>query len=243
MPKIPLWILRRPPWKRSGRKIRPARRSLYAGISACSAPTARLPLCLTEYARDRILHHGDPTFAAFCNVFHHRLLSFFFRAWADARKTVDFDRPTDEHWSQYIGSLVGLGMDSLHKRDSLPDCAKMYYAGRFVQQNRNADGLAAVIEDFFGIVTEVQTFVGRWIELNGDGRDSRQNYICQAGAFARNRPARLESDRGVKFLDVPDALPPAHGANEAAASWNPFCLPVVHSNVCRIGCAIMPAMN
>src|SRR2546430_9755066 len=35
-----------------------------------------------------------------CNVFHHRLLSFFFRAWADAQKTVDFDRPDDQHWSR-----------------------------------------------------------------------------------------------------------------------------------------------
>src|SRR5688572_20736283 len=47
-------------------------------------PNGPLPLCLTEYARDRILHHGDKTFTAFCNVFHHRLISFFFRAWADA---------------------------------------------------------------------------------------------------------------------------------------------------------------
>ena len=38
-------------------------------------PNGPLPLCLTEYARERALHHGDVTFPAFCNVFHHRLLS------------------------------------------------------------------------------------------------------------------------------------------------------------------------
>ena len=113
-------------------------------------PNGPLPLCLTEFARDRILHYGDPTFAAFCNIFHHRLISFFFRAWADAQKTVDFDRPEDEHWSQYIRTLVGLGQAGLHDRDSVPDHAKLYYAGRLVQQNRNAEGLAAIIQDFFG---------------------------------------------------------------------------------------------
>lgn len=144
-------------------------------------PNGPLPLCLTEYAHDRMRHHNDPTFAAFCNVFHHRLVSFFFRAWADAHKTVDFDRADDQHWSQFIGSLVGLGQDSLHERDHLPDNAKLFYAGRFVQQNRNAEGLAAILQDFFGIPTEVQSFVGRWLKLNGNGNDSRQSYSCQLG--------------------------------------------------------------
>lgn len=141
-------------------------------------PHGPLPLCLTEYARDRIFHHGDATFASFCNIFHHRMASFFFRAWADAHKTVDLDRIEDEHWSQFVGSLVGLGMASLHDCDSVPDHAKMNYAGRLVQQNRNAEGLAAILQDFFGIRTEVQTFVGRWLKLNARGS---RNYSCRLG--------------------------------------------------------------
>jgi type VI secretion system protein ImpH len=128
-------------------------------------PNGPLPLCLTEYARERALHHGDPTFTAFCNLFHHRLLSFFFRAWADAQKTVDFDRPDDQRWSQFVGSLVGLGMESFLGRDSVPDRAKLYFAGRLVAQARNAEGLEAIIQDFFGVHTELSTFVGQWLKL------------------------------------------------------------------------------
>jgi len=124
-----------------------------------------MPLCVTEYTRDRILHHGDTTFAAFCNVFHHRLHSFFFRAWADAQKTVDFDRPHQQRWFQFVGSLIGLGMESMQKRDHVPDRAKLFFAGRLVPQNRNAEGLEAIIQDFFGIHTEIKTFVGRWLTL------------------------------------------------------------------------------
>ena len=40
-------------------------------------PNGPLPLCLTEFALER-LQHGDHTFTAFCNIFHHRMLSFFF---------------------------------------------------------------------------------------------------------------------------------------------------------------------
>jgi type VI secretion system protein ImpH len=127
-----------------------------------------LPLCFTEYAHERILHHGDLTFAAFCNIFHHRLISFFFRAWADAQKTVDFDRPSDQHWAQFAGSLIGLGMESLLYRERVPDRAKLYFAGRLVQQTRNAEGLEAIVQDFFAVPTQVQTFVGRWLNLPPD---------------------------------------------------------------------------
>lgn len=128
-------------------------------------PNGPLPFCYTEYARERILHHGDKTFAEFCNIFHHRLTSFFFRAWADSQKSVDFDRPTDQHWSHYVGALVGVGMDSLSGRDTVPDRAKLYFAGRLVQQTRNAEGLEAIIQDFFNVHCEVQTFIGRWLNL------------------------------------------------------------------------------
>ena len=139
--------------------------TLYSRHFGLFGPNGPLPLCLTEYAHDRLRHYKDGTFTAFCNVFHHRLLSFFFRAWADAHKTVDLDRPDDRCWSQFVGSLFGLGMESLLGRESVPDRAKLYFAGRLAQQNRNAEGLEAIIADFFGVPTAVHTFIGRWLNL------------------------------------------------------------------------------
>lgn len=139
--------------------------TIYAQHFGLFGPNGPLPLVFTEYARDRVHHHGDRTLAAFCNVFHHRLSSFFFRAWADSQKTVDLDRPRDQHWAFYVGSLFGQGMESLQERDTVPDWAKLYYSGRLVHQTRNAEGLEAILQDFFGITTEVHTFIGRWLNL------------------------------------------------------------------------------
>ncbi|OYU89442.1 MAG: type VI secretion protein, partial [Burkholderiales bacterium PBB5] len=50
-------------------------------------PNGPLPLHLTEYARERQLHHGDETLARFADLFHHRLLLLFYRAWAQAQPT------------------------------------------------------------------------------------------------------------------------------------------------------------
>lgn len=148
---------------------------LYCRHFGLFGPNGPMPLVYTEFARDRLLHHGDASFAAFCNIFHHRLLSFFFRAWADAQKTVDFDRPKDQHWAGFAASLIGLGMDSLTERESVPDRAKMYFAGRLAQQNRNAEGLEGIVQDFFGVRAEVHTFVGRWLDLPPGS-------VCRLGA-------------------------------------------------------------
>lgn len=149
--------------------------SIYSRHFGLFGPNGALPLCLTEYARDRIFHHGDRTFAEFCNVFHHRLLSLFFRAWADANKAVDLDRPPDSQWVYFVGSLTGLGGEAFWQRDNIPDRAKLFYTGRFAQQTRNAEGLAAIVRDFFRVETEVRPFVGRWMNLP-------REYQCRLGA-------------------------------------------------------------
>ena len=55
-------------------------------------PDGPLPLHLTEYARDRMRNWRDATFQRFADVFHHRALSLFWRAYADSRPTISFDR-------------------------------------------------------------------------------------------------------------------------------------------------------
>ena len=171
------------PRGRRSTRTRPARPCFTRRHFGLFGPNGPLPLCLTEYARDRILHHGDPTFAAFCNVFHHRLISFFFRAWADAQKAVDFDRPERPALVAVRRQPGRPGHGSLRDRDSVPDRAKLYFAGRLVQQTRNAEGLEAIIQDFFGVRTEVQTFVGRWLNLPAGSR-------LPAGRIPGDRHAR-----------------------------------------------------
>ena len=47
-------------------------------------PNGPLPNHLTEYAHDRIRNAKDTTFSRFADLFHHRMLSLFYRAWANA---------------------------------------------------------------------------------------------------------------------------------------------------------------
>ena len=58
------------------------------------------------------------------------MLSLFYRTWADAQPTVQFDRPESDRFAAYVGSLAGVGLPSLQDRDAMPDLAKLSFAGR-----------------------------------------------------------------------------------------------------------------
>jgi type VI secretion system protein ImpH len=128
-------------------------------------PNGPLPLHLTEYARDRLRNAGDPTFARFLDVFNHRMLALFYRAWADVHPTVSMDRPEADRFIGYVGSLVGLGTPGLRGRDAFPDRGKLYYCGRFGALPGNAEGLQAIINDHFKMPTVIEEFVGEWYDL------------------------------------------------------------------------------
>ncbi|MGE3166135.1 MAG: type VI secretion system baseplate subunit TssG [Planctomycetota bacterium] len=131
-------------------------------------PNGPLPLHLTEHAIDRIQNHSDRTFARFLDIFHHRLISLFYRAWADAQPTVHLDRPRSDRFQLYVGSVCGRGPESLRERDEFPHQAKLYHAGLYAHPTRSAEGLAIVLEDYFRVPARVEQFVGHWLELPAD---------------------------------------------------------------------------
>jgi type VI secretion system protein ImpH len=128
-------------------------------------PNGPLPLHLTEYARARMRNEGDPTFARFADIFHHRFLSLFFRAWANAEPTVSLDRPDDDQFSAMVASQIGLGSPALRDRDAMPDFAKLYFAGRLSSHTRNAEGLLAILHSYFHIPATLSQFVGEWLNI------------------------------------------------------------------------------
>jgi type VI secretion system protein ImpH len=132
-------------------------------------PDGPLPLHLTEYARDRRRNFRDSTFQRFADIFHHRALSLFYRAWANARPTVSFDRPEQDRFALYVGALMGLGTEFVRRRDAMPDLAKLHFAGHFSAQTRHAEGLAAILSAFFRMPVRIESFIGAWLVL--DRRD------------------------------------------------------------------------
>jgi type VI secretion system protein ImpH len=128
-------------------------------------PNGPLPLHLTEFARERLMHAGDATFSRFLDIFNHRFIALFYRAWAQAQPTASLDRLHEDQFASCVASLVGLGMPGMRDRDALPDFAKLFYAGLLARHVRNADGLAALLSGFFRVPITIEQFVGHWMVL------------------------------------------------------------------------------
>jgi type VI secretion system protein ImpH len=128
-------------------------------------PNGPLPLHLTEYARDRLRNHHDPTLAAFADIFTHRMLSLFYRAYAAGEPAPSFDRRGDDPFGRWIAALAGYGGREIEERDAMPDLAKRHFAGRLGCGAKNAEGLVAIVAAFFRTRVTLLPFVGGWLEL------------------------------------------------------------------------------
>lgn len=148
-------------------------------------PNGPLPLHLTEYARERLRNHHDPTLARFADIFHHRMISLFYRAWANSRPTVSYDRPDSDRFGFYVGSLFGMGGESFRHRDALDDRAKLFYAGHLSAQTKSADGLQAIIADILAINVRVEEFIGEWMEIQQSDY-SRLGYALELATLGQS---------------------------------------------------------
>lgn len=157
-------------------------------------PNAPLPPHLTEYAFERQHHYDDPTFVEFLNVFNHRMVSFFYRAWAANQKAVDLDRNGPQRFAMFAGSFFGLGMEAFQNRDAVQDAAKLYFAGRLACQTRNAEGLESILQEYFEMPSEIHTFVGRWMDLPPDS-------ICRLGASRETGSLGVNTILGSRFFE------------------------------------------
>jgi len=146
----------------SGPKGKPVVSQFFLGLFGPNGP---LPLHITEYVRDRQRHKQDSTFVGFADMFHHRIVSLFYRAWAQAQPTVQRDRPDSDRFSRYVGSLVGLGMPAFKDGDAMALTSKLHYAGHLSSLPRHAIGLASMIESYFKVSAKVIEFIAHWLTI------------------------------------------------------------------------------
>ena len=171
----------------SGRDGRPPR--LQVRLFGLLGPNGPLPIHITEYARDRLRHAGDSTLSRFLDLFHHRFLALFYRAWAQAQPHVSLDRPDDDRFAAYVGAFLGISPKAFRDRDALPDAAKLFHAGTLLRHVRNADGLSAILKHFFRVPVQIEEFVGHWLRLGPRERTylGREGGALGAGAVLGGR--------------------------------------------------------
>jgi type VI secretion system protein ImpH len=150
-------------------------------------PQGPMPLHLTEHVRERLRYRGDATAARFLDIFHHRLLALFYRAWAQAQPTVHLDRPEEDRFAAWLGASCGL-VGEAHDARALPESARLFQAGLLGVRSRHPEGLAKLLSNHFRVPVRIEPHIAHWLML------AEEDWT--RFGFARNRPERGRTRAG-----------------------------------------------
>lgn len=133
-------------------------------------PQGAMPLHFSEQAY-AWSEHQDRTLTNFVNIFHHRALSLFYRAWFISQDTASLDRKTDERFAFYTGSLAGL--DPKDITDSLlPVHPRLASTSHLIREARSPEGLVGALTYYFDIPVRIEEYVEQWVYLDKNEQSS-----------------------------------------------------------------------
>lgn len=132
-------------------------------------PNGPMPQHVTSILRNRARHLTDVAALRFLDIFNHRFLSLLYRAFSASMMTHQLDRrtvePESDTFAPRLSSLVGLSTSTTRHADPLQHRVPLYYSGWFIHSSRPAEGLVALLADFFGVRVDIDEFVGRQVEV------------------------------------------------------------------------------
>ena len=127
-------------------------------------PQGTLPNYITELIAGRV-RVRDTALLDFLNIFNHRLISLFYKAWEKNHFTVAYERDRNDPVTKALFSLIGFGTPGLLGRQPVEDESFIYYSGLFGMLPKSSVALEAMLSDYFDIAVEVVPFVGTWRSL------------------------------------------------------------------------------
>lgn len=134
-----------------------------------TGPQGVLPHGYTEYAAARA-RVRDTAFRDFIDLFHHRILSLFYRAWERHHTAVATERGDEDRIHSHLLDLIGAGNPVGQRQSILHRDTLAYYAGLLSLRSRPALGLAQLVADYFDVAATVEQFVGEWRTLPDGGQ-------------------------------------------------------------------------
>lgn len=145
----------------------------------------------THYTRECLRKSGSP-YTDFLDLFNHRLVALFLRAWEKYRFPTAYERYRragggEDSFTRSLFSLVGLGIEPLRGRLKLEDEICLYYGALFASAHRPVCSLKGLISDYFGLPVAIEECVGQWVSVGSEdvsclpSRRSPKGMNCSLG--------------------------------------------------------------
>ena len=123
-----------------------------------------MPAHYTELIMERV-RYRDTAMWTFMDIFTHRTVSMFFRAWEKYRFPVSYERGQDD-FTAYLFDFAGLGTRGLRGRMDLEDESLLPYGGLIAQKPHSATALGNILSDYFRVKAKIRQFFGQWLDLD-----------------------------------------------------------------------------
>lgn len=115
---------------------------------------------------------GPTPMRDFLDIFHHRLVSLFYRSWLKYRYDRSFGMPDRDVITDYLLWLIGYSRDYTEATVGVPPIRLLRYAGILTQRPRSAVLLEGMLQDYWeDLAVEVQQCGGRWVPISPADRN------------------------------------------------------------------------
>lgn len=136
-------------------------------------PEGPMPLHITRWITERLSNRwfpggdagatADTAFLDFVNLLQHRMLSLYWRAWADARAEVQVAHGAGGQITAMMAALSGQGMPGTAGTDARISGAKLRHATSLARQVRSPARLTAFLETVLEVPVSLEEFSAGWI--------------------------------------------------------------------------------
>jgi type VI secretion system protein ImpH len=141
-----------------------------------TGPGGVLPQHYTQTVIDRV-RSRDTALRDFLDIFNHRAISLFYRAWekyrlplAVERAALDARAADSDPFRLCLRCLVGLGTGGLQGRLEIDDETFLFFSGHFAHQPPSVAAIEAMVGDYFQLPVRVLQFQGQWLYLDAEDR-------------------------------------------------------------------------
>ncbi len=157
------------------------------GFMGLAGVNGALPSYYSEFILQR-QRAKDTAMRDFYDLFNHRAISLFYRAWQKYRLPQSYEsyqvhgqgKRVDPITNSLL-ALVGRRITSSDTLDSIRDAEKLlFYGGVYASSQNSPIALAKLLTDCFKVPVEIEQFVGEWGELYED------DYVVLGSSKGRN---------------------------------------------------------
>jgi type VI secretion system protein ImpH len=156
-------------------------------------PSGVLPRHYTQLVIERS-RQKDFALRDFLDIFHHRTISFFYRAWEKYRLPAVMERAardryveSEDRFTSSLYALLGFATRGLRDRLMYSQSVLLYFSGHFSHFPRTVTALESVLGEYYELPIAVLQFQGQWLYLDRDDRSQTcsaqfpQGRNCQLG--------------------------------------------------------------